>query len=301
MSFSSETKRELCRQLPARRCCVLAEAYGILLYCNTFSAREVRIVTESRDFALRLPRLFSRAFGVSFDRAPPEDAAGKLAFAVTDREKLCRIFEAYGYGPGQTVALTINFAVLEEECCRASFFRGAFLAGGSVTDPGKRYHLELVTSHFSVGREMRALLLDCGFSPKETVRGANCVTYFKQSEAIEDFLTTVGAPAAAMEIMTAKVEKHLRNGINRRVNCDAANLDKTVDAAQEQLAAIRKLGADRGLSLLPDRLRETAEKRLEFPELTLSELAAALDPPVTKSCLQHRLKRLMTLAGQSDT
>jgi DNA-binding protein WhiA len=104
-----------------------------------------------------------------------------------------------------------------------------------------------------------------------------------------------------MEIMTAKVEKHLRNGINRRVNCDAANLDKTVDAAQEQLAAIRKLGADRGLSLLPDRLRETAEKRLEFPELTLSELAAALDPPVTKSCLQHRLKRLMTLAGQSDT
>ena len=99
-----------------------------------------------------------------------------------------------------------------------------------MTDPAKRYHLELSTPHLSVSRELRALLLECGFTPKETTRKANSITYFKQSEAIEDFLTAIGAPLAAMEIMNAKAEKDLRGSINRRVNCDAANLDKAVEA-----------------------------------------------------------------------
>ena len=231
MSFSSEVKAELCRTALSRRCCAQAEAYGVLLYCNQFTASQVRISTESTAFAARLPALFHRAFQLSFDRTP-EKGASKQIFSITEPDKLSALWSAFGHEPAGTLAHHINFAVLEEEHCRLAFFRGAFLAGGSVTDPAKRYHLELSTPHLSVSRELRALLLECGFTPKETTRKANSITYFKQSEAIEDFLTAIGAPLAAMEIMNAKAEKDLRGSINRRVNCDAANLDKAVDAAQ---------------------------------------------------------------------
>ena len=174
MSFSSETKHELCREPLSRRCCAQAEAYGILLYCNHFDGGEIRIVTESPDLARRLPPLFKKAFHVEFDRLPQADApAGKRIFSITSPDKLHAVCAAFGYDPAESLAHHINFAVLEEEHCRTAFFRGAFLAGGSVTDPAKRYHMELATSHYSVSREMSALLLDAGFAPKETTRKAN--------------------------------------------------------------------------------------------------------------------------------
>ena len=181
MSFSSQVKGELCRTALSRRCCAQAEAYGVLLYCNQFTARQVRITTESAPFAARLPALFHKAFQVSFDRLP-EAGAGKQIFSITRPDKLSALWSAFGYEPAGALAHHINFAVLEEEHCRLAFFRGAFLAGGSVTDPAKRYHLELSTPHLSVSRELRALLLEAGFSPKETTRKGNSVTYFKQSE-----------------------------------------------------------------------------------------------------------------------
>lgn len=298
MSFSGDTKRELCRDSLTRKCCVQAEAYGTLLYCNSFSRREVRIITESTAFAGRLPVLFKKAFRVDFDQLPEIGASGKQTFTVTAADKLTAIWETCGYDSKGGLAHHINFAMLEEEHCRTAFLRGAFLAGGSVTDPEKDYHLELVTSHYYVSRELTALLLDMGFSPKETTRKSNYVTYFKQSEYIEDLLTAAGAPLAAMQVMNAKVEKNLRGSINRRVNCDAANLDKTVDAAQEQLAAIRALEAAAGLVRLSEKLREAAMLRMEYPELTLSQLAELCDPPVTKSCLNHRLRKLVELSKE---
>ncbi len=297
MSFSAEIKRELCKTALSRKCCVQAEAYGILLYCSSFQRGGVRITTESDAFAARLPLLFKKAFQVEFDQLP-QDRPGKRSFQITDAAKITAIGETFGYDPEESLALHINFGVLEEEHCRLAFFRGAFLAGGSVTDPGKGYHLELVTSHYGVGREMPALLRESGFDPKSTERKANYVTYFKQSEYIEDFLTAIGAPVAAMGIMNAKVEKHLRGSVNRRVNCDAANLDKTVDAAQGQLEAIRLLEARGVLDELPDKLKEAARLRRENPELTLTQLAALCVPPVTKSALNHRLRKLITLSQQ---
>ena len=139
---------------------------------------------------------------------------------------------------------------------------------------------------------------EAGFQPKEATRKANYIAYFKQSERIEDFLTAIGAPLAAMEIMNAKLEKNLRGSVNRRVNCDAANLDKAVEAAQVQLEAIRSLEQSGQLEGLPDKLRETARLRLEHPEDTLAELAALCDPPATKSALNHRLRKLVEL-GQA--
>lgn len=298
MSFSSDAKAELCAQRPDRKCCAVAESYGVLLYCNTFSAREIRIITASRDFAARLPRLFKRAFSLSFDVLPPENAGGKSSFLITSPEKIRRIFDTYGAEVDSTLSHHVNFGVLEEDCCRASFIRGAFLAGGSVTDPEKRYHLELATPHHSVSRETYSVLLDMGFSPREAERGGNSLLYFKQADAIADFFTTIGASNTALGIMTAKVEKDMRNTITRRVNCDSANADKVVNAAQEQLEAIRYIVKEYGIDALPEPLKDAALLRIANPEASLADLAKLSYPPVTKSCISHRLKKIMSLASK---
>lgn len=298
MSFSYETKNELCRLPVQKLCCARAEAYGILLYCNTFNSKEVRIITENPNLAARLPKLFQRAFSLQFDRRPEEirEGQGKMVFQITERKKLDRIINLLGYDPLQNLVLHINFGLLEDGCCQGSFLRGCFFAGGSAIDPLKRYHLELTTSHLQASRELEALLRECGYPPKSIARNGSFVTYFKQSDQIEDFLTFIGAPVASMQVMSAKMEKDLRNSVNRRLNCDNANLDKAVEAAQKQAETIRKLQMSGRLDQLPDKLRRTAELRLENPELPLSELAEICDPPVTKSCLNHRLRKLMTLA-----
>lgn len=296
MSFASQVKGELCREKLSRHCCACAEAYGVLLFCNSFTPQRLRITTRSATFAQRLPRLFRKAFGVTFDQKPEDlNTGGKLTFEIDSPESMAKILDTYGYARENSISHHINYAVLEEECCRSAFLRGAFLAGGSVTDPEKRYHLELTTSHHYVHRELQSLLMEMGFEPKVINRNSNYVTYLKRSEAIADFLTTLGAPLAAMEIMNAKVEKNLRNGVNRWSNCDVANLEKAVDAAQSQIEAIRRLDRQVGLATLPEKLRETARLRLENPELSLSQLAQLAQ--VSKSCLNHRLRKLMELSA----
>ena len=295
MSFCSKAKAELCKIPISKTCCAVAESYGVLLFCNTFSPTSIRIVTESRDFAQRLPKLFQKAFSLKFDQTP-ETEQGKQIFSMDDPRKIHRIYDVFGLEAATTVALQVNLGILEEDCCRVAFLRGAFMAGGSVTDPEKRYHLELATSHLRVSREVKHLMEEVGFAPKCVTRAGSHVLYFKQSDQIEDFLTTLGAPVCAMGIMEAKVEKDLRNGVNHRVNCETANLGKAVDAAQEQLAAIRRL-KERGLyEELPQKLKETAQLRQDHPEATLLELSQMQDPPVSKSAINHRMRKLMELS-----
>lgn len=299
ISFAGKVKNELCRVGISRQCCARAEGYGVLLYGNTFTPGEIRIITENGDFAARLPKLFQKAFWVKFDRVPEEmNGKGKLIFGITAPEKLEKIINTLGYDARQLTALHVNFGILEEDCCRTAFLRGAFLAGGSVTDPEKRYHLELATSHMPASREVQALMEEMGFLPRSIRRGADALLYFKQSEHIEDFLTKIGAPAAAMDIMTAKVDKEIRNGANRAMNCDMANVNKTLDAAQEQVGAIEKLRRSARWDTLPEKLRQTAALRLEYPELSLVQLAEKCDPPVTKSCMNHRMRKLMEEAKE---
>ena len=298
MSFSANVKSELCRPEVEKGCCALAEAMGALLYANTFSADGIRIVTESRDLGLRLPRLFRKGLGVSFDLLPEEGGSGKLTYTITDKEKIRQVFSACGFSAETSVSLHVNFALLEKDCCRRAFLRGAFLAGGSVTDPEKRYHLELSTTHWKVSRETGTLLLEMELPAKETERKGSSVLYYKQSEAIEDFLTVIGAPVSAMAVMEAKIEKDWRNEANRKTNCDSANVDKAVAAAQEQLAAIRKLEERAVLETLPEKLRQTAALRREYPETTLSELAELHEPPISKSAVNHRMRKLLSLAAE---
>jgi len=269
----------------------------MLLYGNTFSAREIRIITGNHNLGARLIERFTSAFLISFDILPEPGNTGKQAYIISHPDKLDLVFRTYGYSPESLLAHHVNLGVLEEECCRRSFIRGAFLTGGAITDPEKSYHLELVTDHYKVSRETFSLLLDMGFSPKETSRGGNYIAYFKQSSAIEDFLTLIGAPLHAMKLMSAKIEKDMRNTVNRKVNCDTANVTKTVDASAAQIRDIGRIKAAGAYEALPDKLKQTADLRLENPELSIKELADISTPPVTKSCLNHRLRKLAEISG----
>lgn len=298
VSFSGSAKAEICRALPQKRCCALAECFGILLFCNNFGADGIRIITESREFAQALPKLFRRAFGVIFDQIPEEET-GKLIFQITDPEKLRCVMGACGFYTADTLTLHVNLSVLEEECCKASFLRGAFLAGGSVTDPAKGYHMGFTTTHRSVARETFALMEEIlGFYPKSTARGGGQILYIKQSEQISDVLTFLGAPVAAMGIMEARLEKELNNKVNRRCNCDDANTSKVVEAAQEQLCAIRILRQRGAVERLPAKLQQALTARETNPEASLTELAALMEPPISKPAMNHRLKKLVEMAKE---
>ena len=300
LSFSASAKAEVCRNIPTRHCCALAECFGILLFCNSFHGENIRIITESREFAQLLPKLFKKAFSMDFDIQPEPEASGKLNFQITDPDKIGDIMEWYGFDPQDTLSMHINLAVIEEECCKAAFLRGAFLAGGSVTDPSKGYHMELNTTHQSVAREGFSLIHESlGFAPKSAPRGGGQVLYLKQSDLISDFLTYLGAPVAAMGIMEAKLEKELNNNVNRRCNCDDANISKVVEAAQEQLNAIHFLRERQLYDQLPAKIKQAAVAREKNPEASLTELSAMMEPPITKPAMNHRLKKLVQMAQEA--
>ena len=300
VSFSAGAKGEVCRIFPNRDCCALAECFGILLYCNSFTTDNIKIITESREFAQILPKLFKRAFNINFDMFPSMASPGKLVFQIVDEEKIAQIMDAFGFDHQDTVSLHVNLPVVEEDCCKAAFLRGAFLAGGSVTDPEKGYHLEFTTTHQSVARETYMLIREiAGFYPKTAQRAGAQVLYLKNSDLIADFLAFLGASVAAMGIMEARLEKELNNKVNRRCNCDDANTSKVVEAAQEQITAIRILKERGQLENLPAKLKQAATARENNPESSLSELAAMMDPPITKPAMNHRLKKLMEMAKEA--
>lgn len=301
VSFASATKSEICRNLPQKSCCALAECFGILLFCNTFNAEGIRIITENRDFAQQLPKLFKKAFSLEFDTLPNLFGSGKLIFQISNTDKIQRIMSYFGFDVRDTLSVHINLPVIEEDCCKSSFLRGAFLSGGSVTDPGKGYHFELATIHQSVAREGFALIQEVmGFAPKTAKRGGGQVLYFKQSDQISDLLIYLGAPVAAMGIIEAKMEKELNNKVNRRCNCDDANTSKVVEAAQEQLAALRTLKKKGLWEHLPQKLQQAAAAREANPEASLTELAAMMEPPITKPAMNHRLKKLISIAQEAN-
>ena len=292
MSFTWETKNELCRLPLGQACCMTAESMGALLYANRFTGEEIRIQSDNPAVRGRVGKLLGAAFGVT-----PDEQGGALL--VRDSEAISRIFAGFGYDR-KNIALQLNRALVEEDCCKSAFLRGAFLAGGYLSDPMKSYHLELVTSHYNVSRQVMALLLDMNLAPGILLRRGNHVLYYKDSAMIEDFLSAAGATGAAMTLMLSKVEKDLRNNVNRKVNCETANLGKTVDAAARQIAAIERLDAAGVLEGLSPALRQTAAIRLQNPELSLSEMLPLFDPPISKPGLNNRIRKLVELAEGLD-
>lgn len=297
MSFSTEVKNELCRVSMQRACCTRAEAYGALLHATVFSHREIRLSTENSVIARRLQALLQRAFFVACE---PQQQGRKYQIVLEQPTQIGRIFDVLGYDRKSHITYHLNRNELEEECCLASFLRGAFLMAGTVAGPDKKSHLELKSGHQSLAGEETSLLLDLGLSPKLAQRGGSCLLYFKDGASVEDFLTRIGAPHAAMALMEAKVEKNLRNTINRQVNCETANLVKTADAAARQIAAIRAVLDTRGEEAFPENLRETVRLRLAYPTDTLAELAQRFAPPISKPGLSHRLKKITEFASKED-
>lgn len=299
-SFSAAAKGEICKNIPQSGCCTLAECFGILLFCNSFRSDSIKIITESAEFAALLPRLFKKAFGFGFDSQSGERS--KAVFQIQDGRKISSIMNAFGFDLDETFSLHVNLPVVENDCCKTAFLRGAFLAGGSVTDPGKGYHLELATTHHSVARECYLLIHETlGFPPKLASRSGAKVIYLKQSEQIADFLTFLGASVASMGIIEARLEHELNNQVNRRCNCDDANITKVVEASQEQLSAIRMLREHGKFDALPEKLKQAARVREENPEASLTELAGLVEPKISKPAMSHRLRRLAELAKEEET
>ena len=298
-SFSAAAKSEICRCFPQTDCCALAQCFGILLFCNSFRSDAVKIITESAEFAGLLPKLFKKAFGFGFDLQSGEGRGGKQVFQIQEPRKLEGILNSFGFEGSRMLSLHVNLPVVENDCCKAAFLRGAFLSGGSVTDPVKGYHLELATTHHSVAKESYLLIQETlGFLPKLASRSGAQVIYLKQSEQIADFLTFLGASVASMGIIEARLEHELNNKVNRRCNCDDANITKVVEASQEHLNAIRLLRERNRFDALPEKLKQAAQVREENPEASLSELAELVEPKISKPAMNHRLKRLVELAAE---
>jgi len=198
------------------------------------------------------------------------------------------------------VFVRLDPTLITRDCCRGAFLRGAFLSGGSVADPDTRYHLEFSTPYRSFSSALQNFFMDLGLTPHQTMRAGKHLIYFKLSEAIEEILTHAGAHRAALKVMEAKVVKEVRNNVNRYVNCETANITKTVAAAQLQTQAIRALAESGRLDTLPEALRETARVRLENPEASLASLGAMISPPVNRATLNYRLKKLMDIALQME-
>ena len=293
ISFSKKAKNELCRAPLGRGCCQQAEIYAMLLYASVFSHRQIRMTTESPALARRMERLLDRVFGVTAKAAL---SGSRWVIQITEERTLRTMMAQLGYDYKSYVTYHLNRNMVEDDCCTAAFLRGIFLMGGSVAGPDKKSHLEIKCSHQSLCREVVSLMLDHGMEPKVTARRNGNLIYLKSTAAIEELLTRMGAPHAALSIMEAKVEKNLRNRINRQVNCETSNLMKTTDASARQIAAIEQALQAGGIEIYPENLRETVDMRVANPAASLAELAAMFEPPISKPGLNHRLRRIMQIS-----
>lgn len=297
MSFSSDIKVELCGVELKRECCLRAECYGVWLFSKCFTLRESAFVTETGPVARRMLELAAAGAGVSGELTFGVSRRKKPAYRVSLPEESSRLamLEDFGH-TGQETSVRVNRANLENECCTAAFLRGAFLTCGTATDPSKEYHLEFAVPHKNLANDLYTLLCEVEafpLSPSLVSRKSGYVVYLKESGPIEDLLTYLGAPGAAMHLMQVKMYKEVKNNINRKTNFETANMDKTYSASARQTAAIAAISDTMGLESLPEELQELARLRLENPDMTLREMGARLG--ITRSGVNHRLQRLLRL------
>lgn len=295
MSFAHDVKTELCAG-EIGDCCEFAQLYGMLLFGRTFSYRKIFFQSEHSDVINLIVSLFQKIHGTNpeINEYPRKDGH-KIRFIELDGAVPERVFGAYGYGP-KTVTLRINGANMENDCCEPSFLRGVFLSCGSVVDPGKDYHLEFVTPHLKLGHDLETYLRERDFEPKTLIRKGNMVVYFKDSGQIEDVLTYMGAVNKSLELMNVKIYKDIRNKANRVTNCETANIDKTVSAATVQIEAIKKIDRLVGIESLPADLLEIARLRVGNPELSLRELGELTGGKISRSGVNHRLKKIIEIS-----
>ncbi len=294
MSFTSMVKDEICSIADMPTCCYHAMTYGLLLCGRSFSSSSMLLVTEHEGTA----NLYAQAVGAIIGTNPviKVSDSGKFSVSVPRKEDRLKVLAAFGISD-KTVGVRINRANIADECCHAAFVRGAFLGCATLTSPQKSYQLEFLLPYLHLADDLLNLLQELNVSPKMVRRRNSYVIYIKKSEVIEDLLMTIGAQKSALEIMEIKIEKDVRNKINRKVNFETANIDRSVAAATEQREAIRKLREDGRFDGLPDELKILAQLREEYPEASLKELGALLPISLSRSGIYHRLNKIVSIAN----
>lgn len=287
MSFTKNLKAQLCKTENGCRSCDAAELSSIVRLCTTYRGNRVTFSTENEDVAERFGILFERVFKKQLDYVNRNGyfrADIDIDFFTGEMaERLC-LFEG------------ANKNLTPRECCRSAYLRGAFLGGGSMLNPKTRYHMEFDSKHEGYAERICALLKRKGIAAKITKRKGKYVVYIKEYAAIADALGAMGAVSAAMELYNVSIEKELRNTANRQANCEIANIEKTTRTAVSQIEAIKKIEKYIGFDELPETLREIADLRCRYPDESLKELGERLNPPIGKSGVNHRLKRIEAIA-----
>ena len=293
MSFATEVKKELLHAAEQHEsCCAESQLYGMLLFGREFSARGMCLRTENRALA---EYACAQLREVALAAAHLEPRGRKWEVSIPRAEERLRLLERFGHG-GNELTLRIVRENFTCEDCPAAFLRGAFLSCAAVSAPQRQYHLEFYVGYRNLARELCALLTECELPPKLCQRKGIWLAYYKDSAQIEDVLAFLGARLAMLDLVNAKIEKDMRNNVNRTVNFEMANVNRSAGAAAAQLLAISKLRANPGLEALPAPLREAALLREANPEASLQELCGLAAAPVTRSGMNHRLKRLEELA-----
>lgn len=299
MSFTSEIKKELC-MTESNKCCLEAELCSVICFGAHIRNNCLILRTENKDFAQRIVMLTKAVFGrpaIIIHKTTP----GLLEVQIADENTLTTVLEAFNLirnarSLKNFVSFTLPMSMYENLCCTQAILRGAFLTSGSCAEPEKRYHLEISTNHFMLGKQLQKILQDMEIPAKTINRRSNTVIYLKGAEFIHDFLGYTGAMKAVLKLADVRVIKEFKNKINRANNFDCANFSKSVDAGNQQADAIRKIRDTVGFSMLDDTLKEIANLRLEHPDASLKELGTMLSEPLSKSGINHRLKRLMEIA-----
>ncbi|MBO6206596.1 MAG: DNA-binding protein WhiA [Lachnospiraceae bacterium] len=291
MSFSSEVKSELDKQIGASRHCQIAEMAAYVANIAKIQDGKLRFHSENDRLLKKVFTLLQKTYSINSD----EEGEGSQ-LTVSDAAQVAYVTESVHYAEMQGGA--VSPLLLKNSCCRRAYLRGCFACIGSMSDPEKSYHLEFYCSGDMQAGQLLEVLQEFGIMARSTVRKGHTIVYLKESEAIAEFLNVAGAVQAMMELENLRIEKELRGDANRRVNCDTANIQKTLNAAERQLEDIRYLERYYGLQRLNDPLRQMAEVRLEYPEATLAELGELLDPHVGKSGVNHRLRKLSEIAEE---
>ena len=311
MSFSSNVKDELSRQMPGARHCQIAETAAILSLCGRakISASDhfwIEIHTENvavaRKYFTLLKKTFNIRTDVSIRSGINPGRSRTYIVAVREHEEALKVLQAVklinSQGEiGENLSLIRN-VVLQNACCRRAFIRGAFLAAGSISAPEKFYHFEIVCPTEPKAEQLKNIIATFDIEAKIVPRKKYYVVYIKEGSQIVDILNVMEAPVSLMELENIRIVKEMRGSVNRQVNCETANINKTVSAAVKQIEDIRFIQSVAGLSGLPESLQEMARIRLERPEATLKELGEALEPPVGKSGVNHRLRKLSLVAEE---
>lgn len=289
MSFSSEVKEELSKHLGKSRHCQLAELAAL----TAFQGRLHEAEGEDRQLQDSENEILSSKYELLYKGLFQADKA------AYDKRKICEAIKMWDEtSDSEWITDTVNGILIQQNCCKRAYIRGAFLAGGSISDPNKSYHFEIVCRSEPQALQLRETINSFDMDAKIVERKKHYVVYLKEGSQIVDILNIMEAHVALMNLENVRILKEMRNTVNRKVNCETANISKTVNAAVKQVEDIIYIRDTAGLESLPENLREMAELRLEYPEAPLKELGTYLEPPVGKSGVNHRLRKISMIAEE---